>query len=50
MFLLLAALLVIAWITGFTVMHVSSALIHVLIVLAVASVILHLVRGRRSTV
>jgi hypothetical protein len=46
MFMLLAFILAIAWIAGFTVMHVSSALIHVLLVLAVVSVIVHVARGR----
>jgi hypothetical protein len=49
MLLLLAILLAIAWIGGFSVMHVSSALLHILLVLAVVSVILHFVRGRRAT-
>jgi hypothetical protein len=48
MFLLLAIILAIAWIGGFTVMHVSSAAIHLLLVLAVISVIFHFVRGRRT--
>jgi hypothetical protein len=47
MFLLLAVILGILWIGGFAVMHVSSGLIHLLLVLAVVSVIFHLVRGRR---
>jgi hypothetical protein len=46
MFLLLAIILAAAWIAGFTVMHVSSFAIHLLLILAIASVILHLFRGR----
>ena len=49
MLLIVAVLLAIAWLGGFTVMHVSSALIHVLLLLAVVSVIMHFVRGRRVT-
>ena len=49
MFLLLAAILLFAWIGGFTLMHVSSAAIHILIVLAIISAIMHFVRGRRVT-
>jgi hypothetical protein len=49
MFILLAIILAIAWVAGFTVMHVSSALIHLLLVLAVVSVIVHLARGRGAT-
>jgi len=51
MLLALAIILAIAWILGFGIFHVASAAIHVLIVLAVISLILHLVRGgaRAST-
>lgn len=49
MFILLAIILAIAWLGGFTVMHVSSGLIHLLLILAVVSVVVHLVRGRRVT-
>jgi hypothetical protein len=49
MFLLLAALLAIAWIGGFTVMHVSSMAVHILLLLALVSVLMHFVRGRRVT-
>jgi hypothetical protein len=48
MFVLLAVILAIAWLGGFTVMHVSSAAIHILLLLAVVSVVLHFVRGRRA--
>ena len=49
MFIALALILALAWIFGFTVMHVSSFAIHLLILLAVASAVVHLVRGRRVT-
>jgi len=49
MFIALAILLALAWIFGFTVMHVSSFAIHLLIVLAIVSVVVHLFRGRRAT-
>jgi hypothetical protein len=44
----LFAILLIAWIGGFTVFHVASALIHLLLVFAVISLILHFVMGTRS--
>lgn len=50
MLIVLAVILGIAWVLGFTVFHVASAAIHVLVVLAIASVILHFVRGRASSV
>ena len=52
MFIAIAVLLAIAWVLGFTVMKVSSVAIHLLILLAVVSLVAHFVRGRgaRSTV
>ncbi len=49
MFVALALILVLAWILGFTVLHVSSAAIHLLIILAIISVVAHFFRGRRTT-
>lgn len=48
MFIILFVVLLIAWILGWTVFHVASALIHILLVVAVISLILHFVRGRRT--
>ena len=45
MLLLLAVIMGIAWVLGFGVYHVASAAIHVLLVLALAAVVLHFVRG-----
>ena len=42
MFLLLFALLLFAWLGGFLVFHVSGALIHLLLLLAAVSLIVHL--------
>ena len=49
MLLLLGIILAIAWIFGFTVYHVASGAIHLLILLAVISVVVHFVRRTRST-
>jgi hypothetical protein len=46
MFVALAVILFLAWALGFAVFHVAGGLIHLLIVLAVISVIVHFVRGR----
>ena len=48
MFLILAVVLVILWVGGFTVFHVSGFLIHLLLIFAVISVIMHFIGGRRS--
>lgn len=50
MLLALAIILAVAWLLGFSIFHVASAAIHVLIVLAIVAVIVHLVQGRRATV
>ena len=50
MLLLLAIILAVAWIFGFSVYHVASAGIHLLLLLAIVAVVLHFVRGARSTV
>lgn len=49
MFMLLAIILGIAWLLGFAVFNVASMGIHLLVVLAIVSMVLHLVRGRRIT-
>ena len=49
MLLALAILLGLAWILGFGVFHVAGAAIHVLVVLAIISLVVHLIRGRRVT-
>ena len=50
MFIILAIILGLAWIFGFTVYHVASAGIHLLLILAIISLVVHFVRGRRSIV
>jgi hypothetical protein len=41
MFIILFAILLLAWLGGFLVFHVSSALIHILLLFAVLSLIVH---------
>jgi uncharacterized protein DUF5670 len=48
MLLALAIILGIAWLLGFGVFHVASAAFHVLVVLAVISVIAHFVQRSRN--
>jgi hypothetical protein len=48
MLLLLAAIFVLVWLGTFTMFHVASAAIHVLLVLAFLSVVFHLLRQRRA--
>ena len=46
MFLILALVLFVAWILGFVVFHVTAFFIHILIILAIISLIFHFIRGR----
>jgi hypothetical protein len=46
MFLILATVLVVLWLGGLFVLHISSFLIHLLILFAAISLIMHFVRGR----
>jgi hypothetical protein len=46
----LAVILVVAWLLGFTVFHVAGGLIHLLLLLAVISILWHFIRGRRTIV
>ena len=48
MLLLLALLLVLAWIGAFVFLHVAGFLIHILLLLAVISIIAHFLRGTRT--
>ena len=45
---ILFVVLLIAWIGGFTVFHVAGGLIHLLLILAVISLVMHFVLGRRA--
>jgi hypothetical protein len=49
MLLLLALILAVAWIVAFGVFHVASVAIHLLVVLAIASLLVHAIRGVRSS-
>jgi len=43
-FMVLFAILIVFWFGGFLVFHVASAMIHLLLIFAVISLILHFVR------
>lgn len=47
-FIILFVILLIAWILGWTVFHVASGLIHILLVVALVALVLHFIRGRRT--
>jgi hypothetical protein len=47
-FTILFVVLLVAWLLGLTVFHVAGGLIHLLLIFAVISLIVHFVRGRTS--
>jgi len=49
MFLILFIVLLLAWVLGFLAFHVASGLIHLLLIVAVISLIVHFMRGRSAT-
>ena len=48
MFLILAIVLLILWAGGFFAFHIAGFFIHILIILAVISLIFHFLRGGRA--
>jgi hypothetical protein len=46
LFLVFAIVLLVAWVLGWFVFHVAGGLIHVLLVVAIITLIIHFVRGR----
>jgi hypothetical protein len=48
MFLALFVVLVVAWLLGWVAFHVAGGLIHLLLIVAVISLLVHFVRGRRA--
>jgi hypothetical protein len=47
-FLILFIVLLVMWLLGFAAFHVAGGLIHLLLVIAVISLIAHLFQGRRA--
>jgi hypothetical protein len=48
MLAIIAAVLIVLWLLGFTAFHVTSGFIHLLLVLAVISILFHFFRGRAA--
>jgi hypothetical protein len=48
MLAIIAAVLLVMWLLGFTAFHVTSGFIHILLILALISLVMHLVRGKSS--
>lgn len=48
-FRVLAVILVVAWLLGVSVFHVAGGLIHLLLLVAVISILWHFIAGRRTS-
>jgi hypothetical protein len=48
MFITLFAVLLVLWLLGFFAFHVTSGLIHLLLIVAVISLVIHFFRGRSA--
>ena len=48
MFLAIGAVLIVLWLLGFFAFHVAGALIHILLILAVISIVWNFIAGRRG--
>jgi Family of unknown function (DUF5670) len=49
MFAVIAAVLIVLWLLGFLAFHVSTGLIHVLLVIGIVMLLVHFFRGRAAT-
>jgi membrane-bound ClpP family serine protease len=45
----IAAVLIVLWLLGFLAFHVSSGLVHVLLIIGIVMLALHFFRGREAT-
>ena len=50
MFLIIGIVLVVLWLGGFVVFHAAGFLIHILLILAVISIVFHFLRGGTKSV
>jgi len=48
MFIAIFGVLLVLWLLGFIAFHVAGGLIHLLLILAVVSLVVHFIRGRSA--
>lgn len=48
MLAIIAVVLVVLWLLGFAAFHVTSGFIHILLIIALISLVMHFFRGRSS--
>jgi hypothetical protein len=47
---LIAAVLIVLWLLGFFAFHVSTGVVHVLLIIGIVMLLLHFFRGRSATI
>jgi hypothetical protein len=47
---LIAAVLIVLWLLGFFAFHVSSGIVHVLLIIGIVVLVLHFLRGRTAAI
>ncbi len=50
MLALIAPVLIVLWLLGFFAFHVSTGVVHVLLIIGIVMLILHFFRGRAATI
>ena len=50
MLALIATVLIVLWLLGFFAFHVSTGVVHVLLIIGIVMLILHFFRGRAATI
>ena len=50
MLALIAAVLIVLWLLGFFAFHISTGVVHVLLIIGIVMLIMHFLRGRTATI
>ncbi len=50
MLALIATVLIVLWLLGFFAFHISTGVVHVLLIIGIVMLILHFFRGRAATI
>ncbi len=50
MLALIATVLIVLWLLGFFAFHISTGVVHVLLIIGIVTLILHFFRGRAATI
>ena len=50
MLALIAAVLIVLWLLGFFAFHISTGVVHVLLIIGIVMLIMHFLRGRAATI